>query len=145
MGTLPSNPELLDWLATEFVRQGWSVKQMHRLIMTSETYKMQSGFANEANLKADVTDTYLWRFPVHRLESEIIRDATLSASGTLNPEAGGEPFFPAIPASLRKARRQYGSDAGANAVEQRIHADPGGSFGRACVEGGGCGSGEASY
>jgi len=101
MGTLPSNPELLDWLATEFVRQGWSVKQMHRLIMTSETYKMQSGFANEADLKADVTDTYLWRFPAHRLESEIIRDATLSASGTLNLQAGGEPFFPAIPASLR--------------------------------------------
>jgi uncharacterized protein DUF1553/uncharacterized protein DUF1549/cytochrome c len=101
MGTLPSNPELLDWLATEFVRQGWSVKQMHRLIMTSETYKMQSGFANEADLKADVTDTYLWRFPAHRLESEIIRDATLSASGKLNLQAGGEPFFPAIPASLR--------------------------------------------
>ncbi len=101
MGVLPSNPELLDWLATEFVRQGWSIKQMQRLIMTSETYKMASGFSREADLKADPTDVYLWRFPAHRLEAEIIRDATLSASGELNPAAGGEPFFPAIPASLR--------------------------------------------
>jgi len=101
MGVLPSNPELLDWLATEFVRQGWSVKQMQRLIMTSETYKMASAFSMEGDLKADPTNVYLWRFPAHRLEAEIIRDATLSASGQLNPMAGGEPFFPAIPASLR--------------------------------------------
>jgi uncharacterized protein DUF1553 len=101
MGVLPSNPELLDWLATEFVRQGWSVKQMQRLIMTPETYKMASAFSMETDLKTDPTNVYLWRFPAHRLEAEIIRDATLSASGQLNPAAGGEPFFPAIPASLR--------------------------------------------
>ena len=101
MGVPPSNPELLDWLATEFVRQGWSVKQMQRLIMTSETYKMASAFSTEANLKADPTNVYLWRFPAHRLEAEIIRDIILSASGQLNPQAGGEPFFPAIPVSLR--------------------------------------------
>ena len=101
MGVLPSHPELLDWLATEFVRQGWSIKQMQRLIMTSETYKMESGFSREVNLKNDPTNAYLWRFPAHRLEAEIIRDATLSASGQLNPQAGGEPFYPAIPMSLR--------------------------------------------
>ena len=101
MGVPPSHPELLDWLATEFVQRGWSVKQIHRLIMTSETYKMDSAFSREADLKTDPTDVYLWRFPPHRLEAEIIRDATLSASAQLNPQAGGEPFFPAIPASLR--------------------------------------------
>jgi hypothetical protein len=101
MGVLPSNPELLDWLATEFVQKGWSVKQMHRLIMTSETYKMESAFSREVDLKTDPTNVYLWRFPPHRLEAEIIRDLTLSASGQLNPQAGGEPFFPAIPTSLR--------------------------------------------
>jgi hypothetical protein len=101
MGGMPSHPELLDWLATEFVRQGWSVKQMQRLIMTSETYKMDSAFSRENNLKADPTDVYLWRFPTHRLEAEIIRDITLSASGELNMAAGGEPFFPPIPVSVR--------------------------------------------
>lgn len=101
MGMLPSHPELLDWLATEFVQKGWSVKQMHRLIMTSETYKMDSAFSRETDLKSDPVNTFLWRFPAHRLEAEIIRDATLSASGQLNPQAGGEPFFPPIPVSLR--------------------------------------------
>ena len=101
MGVLPSNPELLDWLATEFVQRGWIIKDIQRLIMTSETYKMASAFSREGNLKTDPTDVYLWRFPAHRLEAEIIRDITLSASGKLNPQFGGEPFFPAIPVSLR--------------------------------------------
>jgi mono/diheme cytochrome c family protein len=101
MGTLPSNPELLDWLATEFVQQGWSVKRLQKLIMTSETYKMASAFSRETNRKIDPTNVYQWRFPPRRLEAEIIRDATLFASGQLNKKMGGEPFFPAIPASLR--------------------------------------------
>lgn len=101
MGMPPSHPELLDWLATEFVRQGWSVKQIHRLIMTSETYKMASAFYQAADLEKDPTGVYLWRFPVRRLEAEIIRDAMLDASGSLNREAGGPPFFPSIPVTLR--------------------------------------------
>jgi hypothetical protein len=101
MGMLPSHPELLDWLATEFVRQGWSIKQMQKLIMTSERYKMASAFYRAQNLEKDPTDVYLWRFPVRRLEAEAIRDVTLSAAGTLNLEAGGPPFFPAIPVSVR--------------------------------------------
>jgi hypothetical protein len=62
---------------------------------------MASAFSRETDLKTDPTNVYLWRFPAHRMEAEIIRDATLSASGQLNMAAGGEPFFPAIPASLR--------------------------------------------
>jgi hypothetical protein len=101
MGMLPSNPELLDWLATEFVRQGWSIKQMQRLIMNSETYKMASSFAQTADLEKDPTNVYLWRFPLRRLEAEVIRDVVLDASGDLNLEAGGPPFFPAIPIAVR--------------------------------------------
>ena len=101
MGMAPSHPELLDWLATEFVRQGWSIKQIHRLIMTSETYKMASAFYQSTNLEKDPTGIYLWRFPVRRLEAEIIRDVMLDASGDLNREAGGPPFFPSIPVSVR--------------------------------------------
>jgi hypothetical protein len=97
MGNLPSHPELLDWLATEFVRQGWSIKGMHRLILTSQTYQMASSFYRPANMEEDPENAELWRFPVRRLEAEIIRDIILSASGQLNRQAGGPPFFPAVP------------------------------------------------
>ena len=100
MGTEPSNLALLDWLATEFVRQGWSVKQMQRLIMTSETYKMTSAYYDAPSSSKDSTDQFLWRFPVKRLEAEIIRDAALSASGDLNLEAGGPAFFPPVPKAI---------------------------------------------
>jgi mono/diheme cytochrome c family protein len=106
MGVPPSHPELLDWLATEFIRQGWSIKQMHRLIMNSETYKLTSSYAQAANLEKDPTNIYLWRFPLRRLEAEAIRDVILSASGQLNLQAGGEPFFPAIPISVRDSYQQ---------------------------------------
>ncbi len=100
MGTQPSNPELLDWLATEFVKQGWSVKQMQREIMNSETYKMASAFYDSASLAKDPTDQFMWRFPVKRLEAEIIRDAILSASGDLNPQMGGPAFYPPVPQNV---------------------------------------------
>jgi Protein of unknown function (DUF1553)/Protein of unknown function (DUF1549)/Planctomycete cytochrome C len=106
MGAKPSHPELLDWLATEFIRQGWSVKQMSRLIMNSETYKMASDFSQAANLEKDPSNVYLWRFPLRRLEAEAIRDVILSASGRINLQAGGQPFFPAIPKSVRESYLQ---------------------------------------
>jgi hypothetical protein len=101
MGMLPSNPELLDWLATEFVRQRWSIKQMQRLIMNSETYKMASAYYQAEDLQKDPTDVYLWRFPIRRMEAEILRDNVLDASGNLNLQAGGPPYFPSIPISVR--------------------------------------------
>ncbi len=106
MGAKPSHPALLDWLSTEFIRQGWSIKQMHRLIMNSETYQMASSFARATNQEKDPTNNYLWRFPLRRLEAEAIRDGILSASGQLNPQAGGAPFFPAIPKSVRESYLQ---------------------------------------
>ena len=106
MGVLPSHPELLDWLATEFVRQGWSIKQIHRLIMNSQTYKMGSGFYNARNLEKDPENVFLWRYPMRRLEGEIIRDAMLSASGQINLQAGGTPFFPSLPQQVRDGYRQ---------------------------------------
>ena len=102
MGVPPSHPELLDWLATEFVRQGWSIKQMHRQMMTSETYKMASSFYDAVDAEKDPTNTYLWRFPVRRLEGEAIRDVVLAASGKINLQAGGESFYPAMPESVRE-------------------------------------------
>ena len=108
MGGRPTHPELLDWLATEFVRSGWSVKAIQRLILTSETYRMASAYYNDAELRADASDVYLWRFPIQRLEGEIIRDIVLSASGNLNPQAGGPPFFPSVPPAVRDDVKKIG-------------------------------------
>lgn len=90
-GAKPSHPDLLDWLATEFIRGGWSIKHMHRLIMLSDTYQQASRMnAKGRNLDAD--SRLLWRFPSRRLEAEAIRDGILFVSGNLNLEAGGPGF-----------------------------------------------------
>ncbi len=103
MGEMPSHPELLDWLAVELREQGWSIKQMHRLIMSSETYQMASAFHEEANAKADPANKLLWRYPQRRIEAESLRDIVLAASGTLNLEMGGKPFFPPVPERVWQA------------------------------------------
>ena len=89
-GSRPSNPELLDWLATEFVRQGWSLKKLHRLVMTSTAYR-QSSFDGPAQQAADPDDVLLSRFPLRRLDAEAIRDSILKVAGRLDER----PFGPA--------------------------------------------------
>ena len=103
MGRKPSHPELLDWLATEFVRGGWSMKRMHRLIMNTEAYQMASSHYVKSNSETDPANVYLYRFPQQRLEGEVIRDIILTASGNLDLTIGGKPYFPAVEASVRKA------------------------------------------
>ena len=92
-GSKPSHPELLDWLASEFVAQGWSLKALHRLIVSSETYRQSSEARSDA-LATDADAVFLWRFPPRRLEGEAIRDAMLAVSGQLNLQAGGPSFRP---------------------------------------------------
>lgn len=96
MGEKPTNPELLDWLATEFINRGWSFKQMHRLLMTSKAYQMSSQFNDEANVAKDPENHLLWRFRMQRLDAEIVRDSILAVSGALNPAMGGPPVFPKL-------------------------------------------------
>ena len=106
-GSPPSHPELLDWLATEFIRGGWSIKHMHRLIMLSETYKQRSDGVMESGSDAqdsrtpplqysaasqpDPDNRLLSRFTPHRLSFEEARDAWLTAAGRLNLRMGGRP------------------------------------------------------
>jgi hypothetical protein len=90
---------LLDWLASEFVKNGWSIKYMHRLIMTSETYKQASASRADA-VAIDPEDKLLWRFPRHRLEGETIRDEALAVAGMLNTKMGGPSVFPEMPLGL---------------------------------------------
>ncbi|MBX3400067.1 MAG: DUF1553 domain-containing protein [Gemmataceae bacterium] len=90
-GGRPSHPELLDWLANELIRSNWSLKHVHRLILTSAAYR-QSSAANPQALAIDADNRLLWRKTPQRLEAEAIRDSILSVSGQLNPAMGGPPF-----------------------------------------------------
>ena len=90
LGSLPTHPELLDWLATDFMARGWSLKQLHRQIMTSRTYR-QTSTRDATRDRIDPDNSYLSRMSVRRLEAEILRDSLLAVSGKLNPEVGGAP------------------------------------------------------
>ncbi len=90
-GMGPSHPELLDWLATEFMRSGWSIKHLHRLIVLSATYR-QSSRIDAAIQARDADDRLLWRYPSQRLEAEMIRDAMLAVSGCLDLKMFGRGF-----------------------------------------------------
>jgi hypothetical protein len=95
MGEAPSHPELLDWFANWFVKEGWSIKKLHRLILTSNTYRMSKKW-NKEYAEEDPEDRLLWRVPYRRLEVEAIRDSILAVSGRLNPKMGGPSMFPPV-------------------------------------------------
>jgi hypothetical protein len=90
-GQAPSHPELLDWLASEFVVRGWSFKSMHRLILLSSTYQMSSQYVDGNNARVDPDNHYLWRMNRRRLEAEVLWDAMHAVAGTLNLKMGGRP------------------------------------------------------
>ena len=99
-GGVPSHPALLNWLASEFMDNGWSMKNMHRTIMTSNTYQ-QASLNREAAAGIDLENRLLWRFPRQRMEGEVIRDAALAVSGLMNPEMGGPSVFPVMPDGIQ--------------------------------------------
>jgi hypothetical protein len=117
LGGTPSNPELLDWLASEFVRRGYSMKQMNRLIVTSDTYKLASDVDQAvagADIQADPSNTFLWHYPLQRLEAEPIWDSILAAAGTLDLTVGGPSFDVAPAAGRRGGRGMQSADSRAN-------------------------------
>ena len=95
----PSHPELLDWLACEFMDSGWSFKKLHRLIVTSATYKQGSKVTPELQAR-DPYNRLLARGPRFRVEGEVVQDIALAASGLLSPKIGGPSVRPPIPASV---------------------------------------------
>jgi hypothetical protein len=101
MGAEPTHPELLDWLAVELGARGWSLKAMHRLMVTSAAYR-QSSRPDPAVLAADPENALLGRHALVRLDGEAIRDALLAVSGRLNRSLGGPPVFPELPAELTR-------------------------------------------
>ena len=104
-GTPPTHPELLDYLALDFRKNGYSVKKMIELIVTSETYR-QSSRADDG-MKIDPENALLWRSPRKRLDGESLRDALLSVSGELNLKAGGPSVMPELPAELKSAAKDW--------------------------------------
>jgi hypothetical protein len=95
----PTHPELLDWLAIQFVKQGWSMKQLHRLIVTSATYQQSSAVSPEL-AQRDPQNLLLARGARFRLDAEIVRDSALKAAGVLSPKMGGPGVYPPQPASV---------------------------------------------
>jgi Protein of unknown function (DUF1553)/Protein of unknown function (DUF1549) len=105
LGGMPSNPQLLDWLAAEFVRCNFSMKAMHRLIVTSETYRLASSVEPallEANRKIDPTNKCLWHYPLRRLDAETVWDSIFSTAGSLDVSLGGPSFDPRATAKPAK-------------------------------------------
>jgi len=109
-GIPPTHPELLDWLATEFVARGWSVKQMHRVMLSSATYQ-QTTSASPDTARKDPANALFGRMNRLRLEGEIIRDSLLAVSGRLNRKAGGPSVFPPIPPEAMKGAKEWKASA----------------------------------
>ncbi len=103
----PSHPELLDWLAVEFMDHGWSLKELHRLIVTSSTYR-QSSYVTPELHNRDPYNRLLARGPRFRVDAELVRDIALAASGLLDPEVGGASVFPPAPDFLFQPPASYG-------------------------------------
>jgi Protein of unknown function (DUF1553) len=122
-GSLPSHPELLDWLASRFVDGGWNVKAIHRLIVTSATYRQASNVRPDL-AQLDPENRRLARQSRLRLEAELIRDAALSASGLLTPTIGGPSVFPPQPdgvMSLGQIRREWAASDGPDRFRRGLY------------------------
>jgi hypothetical protein len=122
-GSPPTHPELLDWLATEFVARDWSLKAMHRLIVTSATYRQSSRHRPEL-AKADPYNRLLGRQARLRMEAEVIRDEGLAVSGLLNPAVGGPSVFPPQPAGVfrfTQVPREWKASSGADRYRRGLY------------------------
>ncbi len=106
-GDKPTHPELIDWLATELIRDGWKLKPLHRTIMLSAAYQMSSQ-GQPAALAADPVNDTFWRFDMRRLTSEEIRDSILAVTGRLSDRMGGPGVYPEIPAEVKAGQSQPG-------------------------------------
>ncbi len=111
MGDSPSHPELLDWLASEFVASGWRLKSLHRLIVLSQTYQRSSSVETGSSA-AQASPSLLARWRPRRLEAEVIRDSILFVSGDLNPRAGGPSYYPELPRAVLEGQSRPGEGWG---------------------------------
>ncbi len=118
LGTPPTHPALLDWLALRLIDGGWKLKSMHRLIMTSRAYQMSSQSA-ESGIAVDPNNDLFWRFDPRRLSAEEVRDSILAANGSLNRQTYGPSFYPALSQEVLAGQSRPGSGWGNSAEDQR--------------------------
>lgn len=129
MGTLPTHPALLDWLAVDFMESGWSLKHLHRRIVTSRAYQQSSAKKAGPGSKADpmlvdANNELLWRQNRLRLDAEIVRDVCLAASGLLSSKLGGPPVYPPIPEgvmSLGQVKRAWPESRGEDRYRRGLY------------------------
>lgn len=117
-GDAPTHPELLDWLASEFIASGWSIKAMHRLILTSSTYRMSSR-PSAAALSKDPRNDLLSHFDMRRLTAEEIRDSILAASGALNDKMFGPGIYVEMPKEVLAGQSRPGSGWGKSSAQEQ--------------------------
>lgn len=117
LGTAPTHPELLDWLATEFVAKGWSVKAMHRLLLNSKVYKLSIA-SDEKAAAADPANDLFWRFNPRRLAAEELRDSILASTGELNLEMSGPSVFVPMPEEVLATSSTKGGKWGVSPPDQ---------------------------
>ncbi len=116
-GEPPTHPELLDWLAAEFVDGGWTLKRMHKLMLMSSTYQMSSQ-ADPEQLEQDPLNDYFWRYNMRRLTAEEVRDSVLAVNRTLNRDKMfGHSIFPIIPAEVLQGQSRPGENWGKSSPE----------------------------
>jgi len=118
LGDRPTHPELLDWLAAEFVKNGWHLKSLHRLIMTSSAYRMSSR-ANPAASARDPANDLFWRFDMRRLSAEEIRDSIHALGGCLNSKMYGPSVFPDISAEVLAGQSVPGTGWGKSSPQEQ--------------------------
>ncbi len=118
LGTPPTHPELLDYLALWLVDHDWQLKPLHRLILTSNAYRMSSA-GNPQALAVDPTNDLFWRFDMRRLTAEEIHDATLVASGQFNPTMFGQGYYPKLSQEVLATQSRPGDGWGQSSPEER--------------------------
>ena len=117
LGELPTHPELLDYLARTFVEKGWSLKAMHRLLLTSQAYQASSTGTQES-ISKDPENLLFWRYPMRRLTAEELRDSILSVSGVLLPKMFGPPVHPPLPRAVLETQSVPGRNWPAESEEE---------------------------
>ncbi len=118
LGDAPTHPRLLDWLAAEFVRGGWSLKKLHKRIMLSDTYQMSSR-GDARGLERDPRNDLFWRFNMRRLSAEELRDSILMVNGRLNLKMYGPGFYPLISKEVLAGQSRPGHGWGKSSPEER--------------------------
>lgn len=118
LGTPPTHPELLDWLALRFIEEGWQFKAMHRLIMSSRAYQMSSAWREDGHA-IDPNNDLFWRFDSRRLSAEEVRDSILAANGSLNRGVYGPSFYPQLSQEVLAGQSRPGSGWGNSSQDEQ--------------------------